>query len=123
MVENDVSGTASKEYGINRNSILNQLSYFHVCNGGLLPDLLHDILEGALQYEVKLLMRVMIEEETYFTLENFNVCLDNLELGYMECKSRPTPISMRTLKSAGNSLKQNGMLQVYRFIFIYSVHF
>ena len=80
-----------------------------MCNGGLLPNLFHDILEGALQYEVKLLMSVMIEEETYFTLENFNVCLKNLELGYMECKSRPTPISMRILKSTGNSLKQSGM--------------
>lgn len=123
MVENDELGTASKEYGINRNSILNQLSYFNVCNGGLLPDLLHDILEGALQYEVKLLMRVMIEKEIYFTLENFNVCLENLELGYMECKSRPTPISMRTLKSTGNSLKQSGMCYKYRFTFVYSVHF
>ena len=116
-------GTASKEYGINRNSILNQLSYFNVCNGGLLPDLLHDILEGVLQYEVKLLMRVMIERENYFTLENFIVCLENLELGYMECKSRPTPISMRTLKSTGNSLKQSGMYYKYRFTFVYSVHF
>ena len=29
-VEEDSSGDASKEYGINRNSILNQLTYFHV---------------------------------------------------------------------------------------------
>ena len=65
----------------------------------------------------------MIEKEIYFTLENFNVCLENLELGYMECKSRPTPISMRTLKSTGNSLKQSGMCYKYRFTFVYSVHF
>lgn len=112
LLETDISGEASKEYGLNRNSILNQLTYFHVCDGSLLPDIMHDILEGALQFEVKLLLRVMVEEEGYFTLDYFNSCLENLELGYMECKSRPTLISMKTLKSAGNSLKQSGMFWI-----------
>ena len=61
----------SKQYGINRNSVLNQLSYFHVCDGSLLTDVMHDILEGVLQYEVKLLLHVMIEEEGYFSLDYF----------------------------------------------------
>lgn len=87
LLEMDTSGETSKEYGINRNSILNQLSYFHVCDGSLLPDVMHDILEGVLQYEVKLMLRVVIEEEGYFTLDHFNSCLENLELGYMESKS------------------------------------
>ena len=44
---------ASKLYGINRDSILNKLAYFHVCSGALLPDVMHDVLEGTLQYEIK----------------------------------------------------------------------
>ena len=107
LVEKDASGKASKDYGINRNSVLNQLSYFHVCCGGLLPDIMHDVLEGALEYEVKLLLNTLLKD--YFTLDNFNGWLENLELGYMECKSRPTPISKKTLQSSGNSLKQSGM--------------
>ena len=59
--------------------------------------------------QVKLLLRVLTENENYFTLDNFNDCLENLELGHMECKSRPTPISKITLQSTGNSLKQSGM--------------
>ena len=35
----------SRECGINFNSILNQLKYFHVCSGALLPDIFHDLLE------------------------------------------------------------------------------
>ena len=27
--------------------------YFHVCEGGLIPDVMHDVLEGALVYEAK----------------------------------------------------------------------
>jgi len=39
--------TESQQSGVNRDSILNELSYFHVCGGGLLPDVMHDILEGG----------------------------------------------------------------------------
>ena len=42
--------------------------YFHVCDGGLVPDVMHDILEGALQYEVKLLLKRMVETNKYFSL-------------------------------------------------------
>ena len=43
--------------------------YFHVCGGGLLPDIMHD--EGVLQYEVKLMMKSMIEEDHYFSLGRY----------------------------------------------------
>ena len=78
---------ASKEYGINRNSCLNELRYnlngfkytltqfcdlvvcryFHVCDGGLVPDVMHDLLEGAMQYEVKLMLKKMFEIDKYFS--------------------------------------------------------
>ena len=82
LLSTDLSASVS----INRNSILNELryqhilsmficeysgyccSYFHVCGGGLLPDIMHDVLEGALQYEVKLMLREMIKEDKIFSL-------------------------------------------------------
>lgn len=87
--------------------LLNYLRYFHVCDG-LVPDVMHDLLEGALQYGVKLMLRIFIRTERYFTLEVFNSRLTNLELGYMEKKDRPTPISDTTLTNSGHSLKQAG---------------
>lgn len=107
-VERDKSGKKSKEYGVNRNSHLNELSYFNVCDGSLLPDIMHDILEGVLQYEVKLLLRVLVQSGC-FSLEEFNTRLENVELGYMEIKKKPTLISSTTFYSDGNSLKQNGV--------------
>ena len=107
LVEADKTGKRSKEYGINRDSSLNTLAYFHVCNGSLVPDIMHDVLEGALQYEVKLILQHMIYEENYFTLDKINSRLENLELGSIESKSRPTPISSNTLNSDGSSLRQN----------------
>lgn len=84
-----------------------------MCDGGLVPDVMHDLLEGALQYEVKLMLRSYIRVEHYFTLENFNQRLVNFELGYMEIKDRPTAISETTLLSTGHSIKQNGKTQMF----------
>ena len=42
------------------------------CNGSLVPDVMHDILEGALQYEVKLMLQFMVDTERYFTLDELN---------------------------------------------------
>ena len=109
LVEEDLSGSASKEHGINRNSILNQLTHFHVCDGSLLPDIMHDLLEGVLQYEAKLMLQTFVNDKKYFTLEEFNSRLENLELGYTESKNRPTLISHKTFNSESNSLKQNGL--------------
>jgi len=39
---NDETGNVSMEFGINCNSILNELYYFDVC-----PDIMHDVLEGT----------------------------------------------------------------------------
>lgn len=70
---------------------------------------MHDILEGTLQYEAKLMLQVMVSKENYFTLEELNSRIENFELGYMESKNRPTAISSNTLFSNGNTLRQNGM--------------
>jgi len=61
--------------------------YFHVCDGILVPDIVHDVYEGALQHKVKLLLQVMIRTESYITLDEVNGRLDCLELGHMESNS------------------------------------
>lgn len=69
---------------------------------------MHDILEGALEYEAKSLLREMISNG-YFTLDKFISRLVNMDLGYMEAKDRPTPIAQTTLNNSSNKLKQEGM--------------
>ena len=113
-LEGEEGSAASTRYGINRDSILNELEYFHVCSGGLLPDIMHDLLEGALQYEIKLMLKVFILEEKYITLSELNSRLEFFELGYMESKDRPSPISEANIRahsgSSKNTLKQTGEL-------------
>ena len=79
-----------------------------MCSGALIPDIMHDVLEGALQYEIKLMLRFMIRNEEFFTLNQFNSRLESVELGYMEIKDQATIITNQTLNSTSNSLKQSG---------------
>lgn len=100
----------SKKYGINNESILSTLQYFDVCSGSLIPDVMHDVLEGVLQYELKLLLQHCIDCEKYFTSKQLQQIMESFELGFMEYPNRPTPITREILRKKDNSLNQNGKL-------------
>ena len=70
----------------------------------MVPDVLHNVLEGLLQYEVKLMLQIMINTESYISLSELNTRLECLELGHMESKDQPTQITQTTLQSSGNFL-------------------
>ena len=107
LEDEDSERDYSVEFGINSRSSLMSLEYFDLCSGGLVPDILHDVLEGALQYEAKLLLKHCILDEKYFSLDYLNQLIDTFELGYME-SNRPSKITSKTLRAQDNSLKQNG---------------
>ena len=101
ILETDVN--ASKEYGINRDSSFNSLKYIcipyfflfigiSICDGGLLQDNLLCL------NSMKLMLQEFITVDKYFTLHQFNSRLISTELGYMEVKDKPTPITSETLK-------------------------
>lgn len=93
-------------YGINRRSDLCVRSrYYHVI-GGLPGDAMHDVLEGVLQYECKEMLKVFINEESYFRLDELNERIRDFDYGYYNDKNKPSPISVKTLNSNTNSLKQ-----------------
>lgn len=127
-IEGDEGGTKSIEAGVNSRythslfihawrklfwlcyyyrSTLMDLSYFNVCSGALLPDVMHDMLEGALQYELKLLLKYCLSCG-FFRLSTMNEMIEGMEYGYMET-NKPTPITTQSLSATdSNLLKQNG---------------
>ena len=46
-------------YEINHRSVLQSLSFFSVAEGAMIPDILHDVLEGVLPLEMKLILKVI----------------------------------------------------------------
>jgi len=83
-----------------------------MCNGSLLPDVIHDVLEGTLQYEAKLMLNYMIFTEEYFTVDHLNSRISNLELGHMEAKDHLSLITRNNLRTSGHYLKQKGTLNM-----------
>lgn len=93
-------------YGVARDSILNSSAYFHVVDG-LVPDVLHGVLEGVLQYGVKLLLHHLILHEKSFTLDQLNHCIQSFDYGYHMSKDKPSLIATSRFQSTeGNLLGQ-----------------
>ena len=84
-----------------------------------MSDILHDVLEGALQYETKLMLREFICHDRYFSLEQLNQIIESYDFGYLETKNRPTPVALCSLTTDSDySLKQSG-IQIIIKVFKY----
>ena len=71
----EVDSDTSREYGVNRKSVLTKLQYFDICSGALVPDIMHDVLEGVLQYETKIVLIYLVQSCHYFTLRHLLLVL------------------------------------------------
>lgn len=102
----------STTYGINRRTPLNYLQFYNVCDLGLPPDVMHDLLEGYVPYKTKLMLRHFIQEKVLFTLDELNTRIRNFRYGYMDTK--PTQIFPTTFSSTNNTeLNQSGMKSIF----------
>ena len=105
------------------------LEYFDLTSGCLVTDIMHDVLEGKhllligshiqmktcigmAMKETVLMLRQMIYEEEYVTLDDLNSCLSQFELGYMEEADRCTEISAKNLlpRTSKFTLSQSGII-------------
>ena len=63
LLERDDLGASDRQhysttFGVNRRALLDTLRFFDVTTGALIPDIMHDILEGALPLELKRMFKV-----------------------------------------------------------------
>lgn len=73
---------------------------------GLVPDIMHDILEGSLELGLRLLLKHFIHEEKLFTLKELNNRLASFNYG-PDVKNKPTLIAATSVTTEGH-LKQSG---------------
>ncbi|XP_065897824.1 uncharacterized protein [Dysidea avara] len=88
----------SMALGVNRESILNSLVYFDVADECVLPDLMHDMLEGYLPYKTKLMLNYFISIGL-FSNDDINNLMSNFDYGF-ESISIPSPLTSTILQSA-----------------------
>ncbi|CAI5662779.1 unnamed protein product [Oreochromis niloticus] len=90
-------------FGLRKNSTLNTLQFFHVCQNFSL-DIMHDILEGVAQYEIKLLLEYL--SDNFLPKPALLSRIYAFDYGYLESKNRPTRVN---LDSSGNSIGLNSI--------------
>lgn len=74
---------------------------FHVVDG-LPPDIMHDLLEGVVPFELALVLRHLLSNGV-LTLDELNFVIDNWEYGPLDKVNKPVALST----SFGDCIKQN----------------
>lgn len=91
----------NKTFGVQNPCILNELKYFNFLDSPTV-DIMHDVLEGVVPYELKLVLQKLIDLKC-FTLEQINQRILSHDYGTLESKNRPCPIR---LDNVGNRIGQ-----------------
>ena len=83
------------QHGVVRDSTLNSSKYFHVTEG-LVPDVMHNVLEGCAPYILKELLKYLDQ--------------NNIITVPLDARNKPTQIPGSTFSSSDHTLKQKGIL-------------
>jgi hypothetical protein len=92
LIKNDVSLT-----GIKEPCVWNQIDSFHVTDNYSV-DVMHDMLEGVCNYDIGLMLKRMIFDLKYFSLNTLNNRIELFDYGPIDIRNRPTMISSESLK-------------------------
>lgn len=78
--------------GVKKTCLLNTLQFFHTCDNYAV-DIMHDLLEGVVQYELKLVFQYLVNQKL-LSLETLSQRIQSFNYGYTERKNRPSSLKM-----------------------------
>lgn len=103
-------------YGIVEQSILNECRYFHVVDG-LVPDIMHDLLEGTAQLTLRCLLHYFILQKKYLSLSTLNKRILSFKYGHADIRNKPSEISKSSLLTS-DTLRQSGQSKFPIYIYM-----
>ena len=102
----------SKEYGVNRLSILNDVPQIDLCL--CIPhDIMHVLVAGVLPHHCKTLLHHYIIDQHLFTAKQLNKQIEEFAYGYSEKVNAPHPLHREPLTSDVYKLVQSGTPPVH----------
>lgn len=107
---NDISKT-----GIHSVCVFNSLKYFHATENYAV-DVMHDIFEGILKYEIALILKRFIYEDKYFSLEQLNERIAAFDFGLYEHINKPQEISYESIKKDNLKYSASEMMWLARYL-------
>ncbi|XP_035994917.1 uncharacterized protein LOC118563700 [Fundulus heteroclitus] len=94
-----------KTYGINRRSMLTECPHFDIINQTP-QEVMHVVLEGVAPYEIKCVLKHLVLSG-HMDLDTFNSAIVSFLYSPLEARDKPFPISVNTLSSNDNKLRQS----------------
>ncbi len=82
----------SSTFGVKKTCLLNTLHFFHTSDNYAV-DIMHDLLEGVVQYELKLFFQYLVNHK-YLSLESLSLRIQSFNYGYTERKNRPSGLKI-----------------------------
>lgn len=79
-------------FGVKKTCLLNELRFFHTSDN-YAADIMHDLLEGVVQYELKLVFQYLVNKK-YLSLETLSQRIQSFNYGYIERRNRPSGLKM-----------------------------
>lgn len=98
-------------YGVKSRCILSKhLSYFDVTTG-FPPDIVHDLFEGVVPFELALCLSLLIQKK-YFTLSTLNEAILSFKFKWSDKTNRPHPVAVTftAKKTVGGNAHENWSL-------------
>jgi hypothetical protein len=95
LLVNDLSYT-----GIKERCVWNDLISFTVTEN-FSVDIMHDILEGVCKFDIGLILKQMIFDFKYFSIETLNNRIEAFNYGSLDIRSRPTLLPCENLRRQG----------------------
>ena len=103
-------------YGVKHSCPLNSLQAFH-CTTSFPPDVLHDLFEGVISQDLLGVIRILSVKK-WFTLEQYNSSMDNLNYKSYEAtdKPQPVPLASKVKKLKGKACSNWLHIRMFPFI-------
>lgn len=101
--------------GITELSVWNDIESFHVTNN-LSVDLMHDLLEGVCNYDISGILRNLILDSKYLTIETLNNRIQFFDYGFIDIRNRPPLVSEFKLKSSHPLVCKMSAAEMWCFI-------
>lgn len=100
-----------ERHGVKFDSPLNKLQYFHVCLPALPPCLAHDLFEGIVQWDVPLILNVLIKERKWLTLETLNKRILSFPFTDEDITNKPAAVPLKCKKLSGHAVQNWSLLR------------
>jgi len=95
--------------GLKEVCVFNQINSFHVTQN-FAVDIMHDILEGVCKYDIGMILKKMIYDFNYFTIDTLNNRIESFNYGSIDIRNRPPLLSTALLKNGLIKMSASEML-------------